>query len=192
MAKPKPLENKIIVDVARGLATLFLSLAAIFLGLAAFVDKQEFGQHLQVIFLSLTSLHILLAARIIDWILDKIPPELWASVSDVDKDIALEKFTVMFFKWEGLYFRLRMFGGAYAAFVAIITVIAAAAFYVSIYRAQQLDLLPSISGMTGADTSLKFFVCLFITAYIPYQMMTINAKGHKFLFAAGVFITGIA
>lgn len=182
------LENKIIFDVARGFASMLLALAAIFLGAAAFVEQQNNGPLLQMIFLSMTTFNIFLAARVIDWILDKIPPELWVSIQNVDKNIEIKEFKCNFYKWHGSYFRIQMFGGAYFAFVMMITIIATSTLYITLYRAQELGIIFSFSKLVHADTSLKFFLCTLLFIYLPYQMMTINAKGSRLIFAGGIVV----
>lgn len=186
MPDVKPLEAKTVVDVARGFTALLLALAAVFMSAAAFLHQQTGTELIQMIFLALTTLHILLAARMIDWILDKITPEVWIAVPSVGKTIEPTAFKSEFKRWDGAYFRVKMFGGAYFAFVIVTTLIGVSTLYLAIFRAQQLGVLPSISQSLGVQTSLKFFLCFMLGLYLPYQMLTI--RGH---FARPMFICGV-
>lgn len=188
MSDIKPLEAKIVVDVARGFTALLLTLATIFMSAATFLNHQPDTELIQMTFLALTTLHILLAARMIDWILDKITPEVWVSVPSVGKDIDPEAFQIEFNRWDGSYFRMKMFGGAYLSFVVVLTLIGVTTLYLAILRAQQLEKLPSLSQSLGVQTSLKFFLCFMLGLYLPYQMLTIKSHFAKPMFICGVVL----
>ncbi len=178
MPEVKPLEAKTVVDVARGFTALLLALAAVFMSAAAFLHQQTGTELIQMIFLALTTLHILLAARMIDWILDKITPEVWIAVPSVGKTIEATTFNSEFKRWDGAYF----------AFVIVTTLIGVSTLYLAIFRAQQLGVLPSISQSLGAQTSLKFFLCFMLGLYLPYQMLTIRGYFARPMFACGVIL----
>ncbi|GAB5445700.1 hypothetical protein [Gymnodinialimonas sp.] len=186
MPEVKALEAKTVIDVARGFTAVLLALAAVFMSAAAFLHQQAGTELLQMIFLALTTLHMLLAARMIDWILDKITAEVWMAVPSVGKTIEPISFRSEFQRWDGAYFRMKMFGGAYFAFVTVTTLIGVSTLYLAIFRAQQLGVLPSISQYLGAQTSLKFFLCFMLGLYLPYQMLTIRSH-----FARPVFVCGV-
>jgi len=66
------LEPKVVIDIGRGLVAMFLGLAAFLLAIRGII---EFGEKQAVylpVILLLSSLNILLAARTIDWLLDRI------------------------------------------------------------------------------------------------------------------------
>jgi len=185
------LDSKVAMDIGRGLATLLISLAAVLIALAGIISTEEELKALEPILLIFSSLNILLAARIFDWLLDRIDAHSWARLPGVMINGDFVQFSQEFAKWDGAYFRMRIYGGAYFAFSIFISAVASTCLFYAIVRAQELGLLFSIHKTFGFSTQVKFLFCAILFAYIPYQMMTIESRGGRLFFFGGIFVIGL-
>ncbi|MCD4678369.1 MAG: hypothetical protein K8S18_20635 [Desulfobacula sp.] len=185
---PTPHDPKVVIDIGRGLVTMLLGLAAFLLASLGVIDFGEKQAVYSPVILLLSSLNILLAARTIDWLLDRIDAHSWAKLFGCRKQEDFDKFSVRFRKWDGSRFRMRMYGGAYFVFSLIISFVASISLYLGIDHAQGIGLLFSVSEMFGLQTKVKFLVSAVLFVYILYQMLTIESKGSRYFFVGAVSV----
>lgn len=185
------LDAKIPIDIGRGLATLLIGMAAFLIALAGIVGIEGEEKACVQIMLLFASLTILLAAKIMDWMLDRIRLETWASLYQISSPKGMAMFEREFYKWGGAYFRTRIYGGAYLIFAILISFVAATSLYFAIERVQSFGVSFSVSDAIGWKTSFKVLVCLLLFLYIPYEMLTIKPKWGRVFFFGAVFVISI-
>ena len=178
-------DPKVVIDIGRG--AMLLGLAAFLLATLGLIEGKQQTVYIPLILL-LSSLNILLAARTIDWLFDKINVQSWAKLYGYQKADEFDKFFSSFRKWDGAYFRIKMFGGSYFVFSLIISFVASVSIYFAIDYAQDLGFLLSVSESFGLQTKIKFLVASTFFAYIPYQMLTIRSTGSLYFFVGAVCI----
>jgi len=185
------LDPKVAIDIGRGLVTLLLGIAAFLLTVLSIFKFEEDQKGYIPIILLLSSLTILLAARIIDWMLDRISLQSWVILYQIQNTKDLVNFERDFKRWDGAYFRARIYGGAYLVFSVIISFVAAASLYFAIERAQAFGLLFSVSEMIGIKAKFKILVCSLLFLYIPYEMLTTKSKWGRYFFFGAVFVIAV-
>ena len=181
-------EPKLVTDFGRGLIAIFLSFAAFSFAVKGFITIDKTNEYYLPVFLLFASLNILLAARTIDWLLDRINVKSWEAICNSSTPKKFEDFFHYFYKWDGAYFRMRMFGGAYFVLTIMISLITSFSVYYGIKHLQGMGILFSISNSLGLHTEFKFIISVFLFVYIIYQMLTIESKGSRYLFVGSVSI----
>jgi len=84
------LDPKVAIDIGRGLVTLLIGIATFLLASLSVLEFSDEQNVYVLIILLLSSLTILLAARIIDWMIDRIDLQSWAILyqKKTSKDLA--------------------------------------------------------------------------------------------------------
>jgi len=176
--RPSTLDPKIAVDVGRGLAAILIALSGIGLTLSRSLPSGTDERVLILVkFASLISL--LMSARIVDWLLDRIDCEVWAralGLVDQEKEAFRRRFGCL----DGAVFRSRVYGGGYFFFTIVISITGAATFW------SLLGQTP-LSNYEGVNATLSIVLAL----YLSYQMLTIKSKFGNGILVGAIFAVGL-
>jgi hypothetical protein len=170
--RPPTLDPKIAIDVGRGLAAILITLSGIGLTLSKSLPPNT-DKRVLIVVQSVSLISLLISARIIDWLLDRIDYEVWVRVlrlADQEKEVFRRKFEC----FDGAMFRSQVYGGGYLFFTLVISVTGAVTLW------SLLGQTP-LSNHEGVNPTLS----IVLAVYLSYQMLTIKSKfGNSFLVVA--------
>lgn len=180
-------DPKVPIDLARGLASLLTALCGV-----SFALVRQFASNPKQTALAITSalfctVCALAAARVVDWIMDRLDAKTWyltlyhegdiSNLADEDRKQHYDKFEQKFLAIDGCLFRLQAYAGGYAAYSVLI---ALAAFFSIWYVGSQFSISPPmIHGTFGG----------LVSAYVIYQMMTIKSAIGTWAFVGAMCVT---
>lgn len=141
---------------------MFLAISTFSMALSHTDQLSKYASYLYF----LSTLCIVLAARMCDWMLDTVSCESWAKIKGVKYD---DKFMMEFERWDSIRFRVGIYSNVYFIFALIISFVA----FIGVYW-----LIGSFDSKSHAVFMMvaKFALGFLMFIYVNYQMLTFNSR----------------